>query len=83
VSKVDKSGRTVCIAFAQFSSTWFATRCLKMVQARARGLPVTPTWRCTYLPRRIDSAIRRTGRHLFWLRRATVQAPLAACRDHC
>lgn len=33
MSKVDKNGRTVCIAFAQFSSTWFATRCIKMVQA--------------------------------------------------
>jgi len=51
VSKVDKSGRTVCIAFAQFSSTWFATRCLKMVQARAHGPLMgqqrcSPSWSC-------------------------------------
>ena len=34
VSKQDKSGRQVCIAFAQFTSTYFATRCLKLVQVR-------------------------------------------------
>ena len=34
MSKQDKSGRQVCIAFAQFTSTYFATRCLKMVQVR-------------------------------------------------
>ena len=46
MSKQDKSGRQVCIAFAQFTSTYFATRCLKMVQVRRRaashpfGLPL-------------------------------------------
>ena len=37
MSKQDKSGRQVCIAFAQFTSTYFATRCLKMVQVRPRA----------------------------------------------
>ena len=42
MSKTDKNGRAICIAFAQFSSTWFATRCIKMVQVT---LTLTPPLR--------------------------------------
>lgn len=51
VSKQDKSGRQVCIAFAQFTSTYFATRCLKMVQVRRRALCCSDGLRlCRHMP---------------------------------